>query len=175
GGRYSAPSHFGLVPAAFLGVPVRELVARARRMGEACRAAAAENPGALLGAALGAEALAGQDKLTFSIGEPAGRFGMWLEQLIAESTGKEGKGILPVEGEPLGLPGVYGSDRFFVRCDFDGREDRAASSRLHALAERGHSSAEFVLRDTLDLGAEMIHWEFVTAVAGPLLGINPFD
>jgi transaldolase / glucose-6-phosphate isomerase len=175
GGRYSALSHFGLVPAAFLGLPIRELVARARRMAEACRGAAGENPGALLGAALGAEALAGHDKLTFSIGEPAGRFGMWLEQLIAESTGKEGKGILPVEGEPLGPPAVYGADRFFVRCEISGWEDPAAASRLGALAEHGHPIAELRLEDTLDLGAEIFRWEFATAVAGRLLGINPFD
>jgi glucose-6-phosphate isomerase len=175
GGRYSALSNFGLVPAAFIGIPVRELVGRARTMAEACRAAANENPGMLLGAAVGAEALAGRDKLTFSIGSPADRFGMWLEQLIAESTGKEGKGILPVEGEALGGPEVYGSDRFFIRYDTRGREDGTAAKRLDTLVSHGHPIASFVLQDALDLGAEMFRWEFATAVAGRLLEINPFD
>ena len=175
GGRYSALSNFGLVPAAFLGADVRGLVARARTMAEACRAAGAENPGLLLGAAIGAEALAGRDKLTFSIGPPADRFGMWLEQLIAESTGKEGKGVLPVEGEPLSGPEAYGSDRFFVRYDTKGREESAASARLAALAEHGNPAVSFILKDALDLGAEIFRWEFATAVAGKVIGINPFD
>ncbi|HEY1252513.1 MAG TPA: glucose-6-phosphate isomerase [Thermoanaerobaculia bacterium] len=175
GGRYSALSNFGLVPAAFLGVDVAALVARAQTMAEACRAAGPQNPGLLLGAAIGAEALAGRDKLTFSIGPPADRFGMWLEQLIAESTGKEGKGILPVEGEALGKPEVYGGDRFFVRYDTRGREDVAIGARISDLAEHGHSAASMILADPLDLGAEMFRWEFATAIAGKVLGINPFD
>ena len=175
GGRYSALSHFGLVPAAFLGVDVVELVERARTMAEACRASGPQNPGLLLGAAIGAEALAGRDKLTFSIGPPADRFGMWLEQLIAESTGKEGRGILPVEGEPLGGPEAYGSDRFFVRYDTKGRNDPDAAARLDRLVANGHSALSFILQDSLDLGAEMFRWEFATAMAGQLLGINPFD
>ena len=175
GGRYSALSNFGLVPAAFLGVDVNALIAGARTMAEACRAPGAENPGLLLGAALGAEALAGRDKLTFSIGPPADRFGMWLEQLIAESTGKDGKGILPVEGETLSGPEVYGSDRLFCRYDTKGREDPAAASRLAALVEHGHTAVSLVLNDALDLGAEMFRWEFATAMAGKIIGINPFD
>jgi hypothetical protein len=150
-------------------------VARARTMAEACRAAGAENPGVLLGAAVGAEALAGRDKLTFSIGPPADRFGMWLEQLIAESTGKEGKGVLPVEGEPISGPEVYGSDRFFVRYDTKGREESAAAARVAALAEHGNPAVSFLLKDPLDLGAEIFRWEFATAVAGKVIGINPFD
>ncbi|MEP6993504.1 MAG: glucose-6-phosphate isomerase [Acidobacteriota bacterium] len=175
GGRYSALSNFGLVPAAFLGVDVRGLVERARKMAEACRAAGGENPGLLLGASIGAEALAGRDKLTFSIGAPADRFGMWLEQLIAESTGKEGKGILPVEGEALGGPAVYGADRFFVRYDTKGRVDSGQRARMAALVEHGHTSVSFLLQDPLDLGAEIFRWEFATTVAGKVLGINPFD
>ncbi|HEY2798854.1 MAG TPA: glucose-6-phosphate isomerase [Thermoanaerobaculia bacterium] len=175
GGRYSALSNFGLVPAAFLGADVVTLVSRARTMAEACRAAGPQNPGLLLGAAIGAEALAGRDKLTFSIGPPADRFGMWLEQLIAESTGKEGKGILPVEGEALGKPEVYAGDRFFVRYDTRGREDVATGARIADLAEHGHTAASMILADPLDLGAEMFRWEFATAIAGRVLGINPFD
>jgi glucose-6-phosphate isomerase len=175
GGRYSALSNFGLVPAAFLGADVATLVARARTMSEACRAAGPQNPGLLLGAAIGAEALGGRDKLTFSIGPPADRFGMWLEQLIAESTGKEGRGVLPVEGEALGKPEVYGGDRFFVRYDTRGREESSAGTRIADLAEHGHSAASMILADPLDLGAEMFRWEFATAIAGRVLGINPFD
>jgi glucose-6-phosphate isomerase len=114
GGRYSALSNFGLVPAAFAGVPVAELLARARVMAGRCRHPEEDNPGILLGAAMAALALNGRDKLTFAVGRPVDRFGMWLEQLVAESTGKEGKGILPVEGEPVGSPSVYGDDRFFA-------------------------------------------------------------
>jgi transaldolase/glucose-6-phosphate isomerase len=134
-----------------------------------------ENPGLLLGAAIGAEALAGRDKLTFSIGPPADRFGMWLEQLIAESTGKEGKGILPVESEALGNADVYGLDRMFVRYDTRGRDESGWNARISDLVEHGHSAATLVLKDPLDLGAEMFRWEFATAMAGKLLGINPFD
>ena len=100
---------------------------------------------------------------------------MWLEQLIAESTGKDGKGILPVEREPLGGPEVYGSDRFFVRYDVKGHEEAAACSRMATMAEHGHPVASFVLYDALDLGAEMFRWECATAIAGKILGVNPFD
>jgi hypothetical protein len=169
GGRYSALSAFGLLPAALLGVDVAELLRRARGMAELCRRDdPSRNPGAVLGAAMGVLAREGRDKLTFSIGPPVTRFGMWAEQLIAESTGKEGKGILPIEGESLGPPQVYGSDRFFVAIGADGKE-------LDALAAEGHPVARWSLSGPLDLGAEMFRWEFATAVAGKLLGINPFD
>ena len=175
GGRYSALSPFGIVPAALAGVDVRTLLARAREMSDTCRVQTAEeNPGASLGAAMGALALEGRDKLTFSMGSPVDRYGMWAEQLIAESTGKEGKGILPVEGEPLGPPEVYGEDRFFVRVGPE-RADSDAEGRLTRLEEAGHPVARLEISDALDLGAEMFRWEFATAVAGALLGINPFD
>lgn len=174
GGRYSALSPFGIVPAALAGVDVSTLLARAREMAEACRVGKAEeNPGAVLGAAMGALALEGRDKLTFSVGEPVDRFGMWAEQLVAESTGKEGKGILPVEGEPIGPPGVYGEDRFFVRIGGPG--ESAVSARLAELEAAGHPVATFSVRDAYDLGAEMFRWELATALAGALLGIDPFD
>jgi hypothetical protein len=173
GGRYSALSPFGVVPAALSGVDVGALLAGARKMAEACHAEAVEeNPGASLGAAMGALALERRDKLTFSVNSPIARFGMWAEQLIAESTGKEGKGILPVEGEPLGPPEVYGDDRFFVRI---GPEDADADRALAALERAGHPVARFAVTDPLELGAEMFRWEFATAVAGSLLEINPFD
>jgi hypothetical protein len=126
----------------------------------------------VLGALVAALALEGRDKLTFSVGAPVARFGMWLEQLIAESTGKEGKGILPVEGEPIGAPEVYGDDRFFVRI---ASADASREGDLSHLAERGHPVARFEISDALDLGAEMFRWEFATAVAGAILEINPFD
>ena len=173
GGRYSALSPFGVVPAALSGVDVGALLAGARKMAEACHAEAVEeNPGASLGAAMGALALERRDKLTFSVGSPIDRFGMWAEQLIAESTGKEGKGILPVEGETLGPPAVYGDDRFFVRI---GPEDADADRKLAALERAGHPVARFAVTNPLELGAEMFRWEFATAVAGSLLEINPFD
>jgi glucose-6-phosphate isomerase len=174
GGRYSALSPFGLVPAALAGIDVAELLSRARAEAAACRTADPEqNPGAALGAAIGALALEGRDKLTFSTGAPVERFGMWLEQLIAESTGKEGKGVLPVEGEPLAAPDVYGDDRFFVRIA--AAADESGNREITRLAESGHPVARSDVSNAFDLGAEMFRWEFATAVAGALLGINPFD
>jgi transaldolase/glucose-6-phosphate isomerase len=173
GGRYSALSNFGLVPAALAGADVAELLRRARAMAAFCRLEGPENPGLALGAAIGTAALAGQDKLTFFVGAPVDRFGMWIEQLIAESTGKEGKGILPVEGEPPGPPNVYGRDRFFA--GIARRGNREIPRAIEPLERAGHPCVSFELEDSLDLGAEMFRWEFATAVAGKLLGINPFD
>jgi len=175
GGRYSALSNFGLVPAAILGVDVAELLGRARKMAELCRRDAPGNPGAILGAAMAALAMKGRDKLTFSTGRPVERLGLWIEQLVAESTGKEEIGILPVEGEPLASPEDYGADRFFVRIDREGRGNAEARESLAALAAAGHPTAHYELDDALDLGAEMFRWEFATAVAGALLGIDAFD
>ncbi len=172
GGRYSALSNFGIVPAALAGVDVAELLRRARGMAARCRKDLSENPGARLGAAMGALALSGRDKLTFAVGSPVERFGMWIEQLIAESTGKEGKGVLPVEGEALGPPASYGADRFFAAvCR---RGDRIESA-VRPLTQAGHPTARFEIGEPLDLGAEMFRWEFATAVAGQILGIDPFD
>jgi transaldolase/glucose-6-phosphate isomerase len=173
GGRYSALSNFGIVPAALAGIDVGELLRRARTMADACRRPGRENPGLVLGAAMGALALGGHDKLTFDVGAPIGRFGMWTEQLVAESTGKEGKGILPVEGEPPGGSSDYGRDRFFASLrradDGDGRR------RMAILRDAGHPLAQEEVEDGIDLGAQMFLWEFATAVAGRVLGINPFD
>ena len=174
GGRYSALSYFGLVPAAFAGVDVSELLRRAKAMAVLCQRDAPGNPGAILGAAMGVLALKGRDKLTFSVGAPMTRFGMWIEQLIAESTGKEGAGILPVENEALGAPDVYGTDRFFAAIGRErNREDMLKA--MQPLAAAGHPYVLYDLADVLDLGAEMFRWEFATAVAGHLLGIDPFD
>ena len=175
GGRYSALSPFGIVPAALSGIDVRTMLRNAKAMADSCREDSPEkNPGAALGAAMAALAREGRDKLTFSVGPPVDRFGMWAEQLIAESTGKEGRGILPVEGEPLGPPEVYGEDRFFVRIG-PARADSDAEQKLAQLEEAGHPVARLDVADAVDLGAEMFRWEFATAVAGALLGINPFD
>ena len=177
GGRYSALSNFGIVPAALAGVDVAELLRRARGMAQACRRSDGDNPGLALGAAMGVLALSGRDKLTFDVGPPIPRFGMWIEQLVAESTGKEGKGILPVEGEPLGPPEVYGNDRFFasIAASSASTDPARQNARLKPLEAAGHPSVRFEIADALDLGAEMFRWEFATAVAGKLLGINPFD
>jgi len=173
GGRYSALSNFGVVPAALAGIDVGELLRRARRMAAECRKPGRDNPGIALGAAMASLALAGRDKLTFDIGAPVGRFGMWTEQLVAESTGKEGKGILPIEGEPLGGSSDYGSDRFFAGLRRSG--DAEGWRHFGRLVSAGHPAASDAIEDPLDLGAQMFLWEFATAVAGRVLGINPFD
>jgi hypothetical protein len=169
GGRYSALSHFGLVPAALIGADVGLLLSRAGEMQEACRpgATAAENPGAWLGAVIGEAALAGRDKLTLFAPDELKALGTWVEQLIAESTGKLGRGILPVEGESLGDPGVYGDDRLFVAIgNHDGLDDLEAA---------GHPVVRLPYADRYQLSSEFFRWEYATAVAGHILGINPFD
>jgi transaldolase/glucose-6-phosphate isomerase len=177
GGRYSALSFFGLVPAALIGVEVGTLLHRAHRMAEACAAwvPTLENPAAWLGAILGEGALAGRDKATFVLSPGIASFGLWAEQLIAESTGKEGKGVLPVADEPLGLPEVYGDDRIFVSLVLAGEADPRIEPRLAELERAGHPVVHLRLDDHYDVGQEFFRWEFATAVAGAVLGINPFD
>ena len=177
GGRYSALSFFGLVPAALIGVEVETLLHRAHRMAEACAAwvPTPENPAAWLGAILGEAALAGRDKATFVLSPGIASFGIWVEQLIAESTGKEGKGILPVADEPLGRLEVYGEDRVFVSMALAGEADAGIESRLAELEKAGHPVVHLRLDDRNDVGQEFFRWEFATAVAGAVLAINPFD
>jgi transaldolase/glucose-6-phosphate isomerase len=176
GGRYSALSYFGLVPAALLGIDLGGLLGRAGAMAAACHApAVAANPGAELGATLGALAKAGRDKLTLVMAPEIASFGSWVEQLVAESTGKLGKGILPVDAEPLGPPSVYGADRVFVVSQLAGGTPAAPAETLQALRAHGHPVIELTLADRLDLGAEFFRWEMATAVAGAALEINPFD
>jgi transaldolase/glucose-6-phosphate isomerase len=177
GGRYSALSFFGLVPAALIGVDVATLLHRAHRMAEACAAAvpAPDNPGAWLGVILGEAALAGRNKATFVLSPGIASFGLWVEQLIAESTGKERKGILPVAGEPLGAPDVYTADRVFVSMRLAAEDDGAGAARLADLEAAGHPVVNLRLDDRCDLGQEFFRWEFATAVAGAVLRINPFD
>ncbi|MES1241678.1 MAG: hypothetical protein ABUT39_08660 [Acidobacteriota bacterium] len=173
GGRYSALTPFGLVPAALIGADVRELLIRGRAMAEACTGPAAANPGLQLGAALGELALAGRDKVTFLASRAVESLPDWIEQLVAESTGKIGRGIVPVVGERPAEPGAYGDDRFFVGL-FLG-DDPALEQRLSALESAGHPVARFRLSDPADLGREMFRWEMATAAAGAVLGVNPFD
>jgi transaldolase/glucose-6-phosphate isomerase len=177
GGRYSALSYFGLVPGALIGVDLDTLLHRAHRMAESCAAyvPALQNPAAWLGAILGESGLAGRDKVTFVLSPGIASFGSWAEQLIAESTGKEGKGILPVVGEPLGPPDVYGNDRIFVSMVLEGESDSQVDGRLNALEKSGHPVIHLRLDDRYDLGQEFFRWEFATAVAGAVLQINPFD
>jgi transaldolase/glucose-6-phosphate isomerase len=169
GGRYSALSYFGLVPAALAGVDLAALLDSAVEMQTACHSCVptADNPGARLGAAIGAAARAGHDKLTLVLPEEIASFGGWVEQLIAESTGKHGRGILPVDGEPLGPPEVYGNDRLFVALGED--------ADLDALERAGHPVVTLPFEGPAQLGGEFYRWEFATAVAGHLLTINPFD
>jgi len=198
GGRYSALSCFGLVPAALIGVDGERLLAGAAAAAAAMRAyatgAAGEEAGilprepqygrqtgagetadaaALLGAALGTLARAGRDKATFFFSPPLESFGAWLEQLLAESTGKEGRGIVPVVDEPPGVPESYGNDRFFIAVGLG--DDRPQQRLLDALGRVGHPVLEISLQDPYDLGGQIFLWEMATAVAGWRLGINPFD
>ncbi len=176
GGRYSALSYFGIVPAALAGLDITKLLDRAERIVHSCASVvpAAENPGARLGAILAECARAGRDKLTIIADPKISALGLWIEQLVAESTGKEGKGILPVSGEPLGGPSVYGDDRLFVSLAV-GRIDGETEVKLKALAAAGHPIVYRTLTDLYDLGEEFFLWEIATAFAGYRLGINPFD
>ncbi|HEX5156854.1 MAG TPA: transaldolase [Ktedonobacterales bacterium] len=177
GGRYSALSFFGLVPAAIIGVEVEKLLDRADAMASACAADsdARANPGVWLGTILGTLANGGRNKATLVVSPPISAFGYWLEQLIAESTGKEGKGILPVEGEALGDPSVYGNDRVFVYLRTETGYDPGQDEAVKQLEMAGQPVVLLHLSDTYDLGAEFFRWEFATAIAGAFLGINAFD
>ncbi len=174
GGRFSALSYFGLVPAALMGLDVAELLERAIEMTHSCDASVPveKNPGAWLGAVFGALARQGRDKLTLIVSPRVRTFGYWVEQLIAESTGKDGTGIVPVEGEPVGPPGVYGDDRLFVHVRMDHDPD---DERVRALERTGLPVVTITLRDRFDLGGEFLRWEIATAVAGSILGIDAFD
>ncbi|HLE78484.1 MAG TPA: transaldolase, partial [bacterium] len=176
GGRYSALSFFGLVPAALCGVDVRRLMERAMPMVRACRGTnVADNPGAWLGAVLGAATAAGRDKLTLVTSPGLAGLGAWIEQLIAESTGKQGRGLLPVDGEPLADSDAYGPDRLFVRIALAAEVDAATEKDLDRLAQAGHPVVRIIVADPDDLGAELFRWEVATALAGSLIDINPFD
>jgi transaldolase/glucose-6-phosphate isomerase len=177
GGRYSALSYFGLVPMALLGIDLATLLARAQHMAMSSGPfiPADASIGVSLGTLLGMAARQGRDKVTFVLSESIGAFGYWAEQLLAESTGKEGRGLIPVEGEPLGAPEVYGRDRVFVWIRTADRPDPDTEARLTTLEAAGHPVVRIVIHDALDLGAEFLRWELATATAGAILEQNPFD
>ena len=175
GDRYAALSYFGLLPAALIGVDLRGLLDRARLMVEQSgnRVSAHDSSAVRLGAALAAFARTGRDKVTFVLSERIHALGGWLEQLLAESLGKNGTGLVPVVDEPLGDPSVYGPDRLFVALTLEG--DAGHDPALDALAAAGHPVIRIEIQDPLDVGAEFFRWEMATATAGAILGVNPFD
>ena len=177
GGRFSALSAFGIVPAAIMGLDVGRFLEEARQMVEACGAgsAAAQNPGVLLGTILGVAAKQGCDKMTLFASPGIASLGGWLEQLVAESTGKSGTGIIPVDGEAISSPERYGEDRVFVYLRLDTTPDDAQDAAVAELEAAGQPVVRIPLADPYRLGAEFFRWEIATAVAGAFLGINPFD
>ena len=177
GGRYSVLSDFGLVPAAAMGVDVAKFLDSAAKMVLSCgpHVPPAENPGVMLGAILGTLARAGRDKVTIIASPGIADMGAWLEQLLAESTGKLGKGLIPLDGEALGPPSVYGKDRLFVHLRLEDSPDRTQDEALSKLEQAGQPVVRIALSDRYQIGQEFFRWEIATAVAGAIIGINPFD
>ncbi|MBZ5663758.1 MAG: bifunctional transaldolase/phosoglucose isomerase [Acidobacteriia bacterium] len=177
GGRYSALSNFGMVPAAAMGVDTGKFLQRTKEMVDACKAAAPveQNPGVMLGLVMGTAAKLGRDKITLITSPGISDLGAWLEQLIAESTGKLGKGIIPVDREDIGAPDVYGNDRIFAYLRLEGGVDAAQDNKVSALEKAGHPVVRIAVSDTYNLGQEFFRWEIATAVAGSILGINAFN
>ena len=175
GGRYSALSVFGLLPAALHGVPLQPLLAGAEEMADLCRRPAPQNPGLQLGAFLAEAALAGRDKLTIVTTSRMASFGDWVEQLVAESTGKARRGIVPVVGEPIGDAASYGEDRCFVAVSLAGDEDDEAAELMADVGRLGHPVMRIKLAEPAGVGAEFVRWEVAVAAVGIALGIDPFD
>jgi transaldolase/glucose-6-phosphate isomerase len=176
GGRYSALSDFGMIPAAIMGVDVPRFLESAKKMVERCKIPeASSNPGVALGMTLGQHALSGRDKVTLIASPAIADLGAWLEQLLAESTGKIGRGLIPVDREPLGSPAVYGHDRIFAYERYMPGPLGAQESALGALEHSGHTVIRMEVAEKYDLGQEFFRWEIATAVAGALLEVNPFD
>jgi transaldolase / glucose-6-phosphate isomerase len=177
GGRYSALSNFGMVPAAVMGLDVGRFLDRADGMAESCASCvpAAENPGVILGNVLGILARRGRDKVTITASPAIAAIGAWLEQLLAESTGKSGRGIIPVDGELLGPSEVYGDDRVFIYIRLESNPDPEQDTAIAHLERANHPVVRIAVADPYDLGQEFFRWEMATAVAGAVLGINPFD
>ncbi len=177
GGRYAALTYFGLVPAALIGVDLRRILDSGATMAHACYSCVPvdKNPGLSLGAAMGELALAGRDKLTFFASPGLSPFGVWVEQLIAESTGKHGTGIVPVADETPGSPDVYGGDRLFVYLRLNGDDNEKLDQSVRRLEEAGHPLIRIQLDEKTDIGGEFFRWEMATAAAGAVLGINPFN
>ncbi|MEJ2104594.1 MAG: bifunctional transaldolase/phosoglucose isomerase [Ignavibacteriaceae bacterium] len=177
GGRYSALSYFGLVPMALIGVDIKEILHNAHQMEISCGPfiPSESNPAISLGTVLGINARLGRDKATFVLSKSINAYGYWVEQLIAESTGKEGKGILPVESEDLGKPDVYSNDRVFIYLHSGNDEKQTEERKLNALQKAGHPVIKIDLKNKLALGAEFFRWELATATAGRIINVNPFD
>lgn len=177
GGRYSALSNFGMVPAAVMGLDLAPLLERAEEMVEACfpSVPAQENPGLVLGTILGVFAKQGRDKVTIVASPGLASFGAWLEQLLAESTGKEGKGIIPVDREAVGDPTVYGADRLFLYIRLQAAPEKSQDEAIDLLERAGQPVIRIAVAELYDLGQEFFRWEFATAVAGAIMELNPFD
>jgi transaldolase / glucose-6-phosphate isomerase len=177
GGRYSVLSDFGLVPAAAMGLDVGRLLGATEQMVRSCAAdvPAGDNQGVVLGTVLGVLGKLGHDKVTVVASPGIADFGAWLEQLLAESTGKQGKGLIPVDAEPLGPPDVYGQDRLFVYVRLSSEADAKQDDAVDALERAGHPVVRIAVTDRYHIGQEFFRWEFATAVAGSILGINPFN
>jgi transaldolase / glucose-6-phosphate isomerase len=177
GGRYSALSNFGMVPAAIIGIDTKKFLDRTQEMVRACDSSAPveENPGAVLGIILGTAAQSGRDKVTIITSPDISDLGAWLEQLLAESTGKLGKGIIPVDREELAAPEMYGNDRVFAYIHTEHATEVGADAKVAALEKAGHPVVRISMADVYDLGAEFFRWEVATAVAGSILGINAFN
>jgi len=177
GGRYSALSNFGVVPGALMGLDMNRFLSRTQEMVQACGASVAveQNPGAVLGIILGTAARNGRDKVTILTSPGLSALGAWLEQLLAESTGKQGKGIVPVDREQPGAPDVYGKDRVFAFVRLRADSDKTQEAKVEALEKAGHPVVRIVVGEVYDLGQEFFRWEIATAIAGSVIGINPFN
>jgi transaldolase/glucose-6-phosphate isomerase len=177
GGRYSALSNFGMVPSAIMGVDVRRLLDRAEEIVHACASCvpAEDNPGVVLGTILGVLAKNGRDKVTITTSPGIRDLGAWLEQLLAESTGKEGKGLIPIDRETLGPPEAYGRDRLFVYLRLESRPDPSQDAAIDALERAAQPVVRISVADLYGLGQEFFRWEIATAVAGSIIGINAFN
>lgn len=177
GGRYSVLSYFGLVPAVLMGIDVARLLNRASSMAQACRIQPplGQNPGVQLGATMASLARAGRNKITVVASPQITAFGLWAEQLLAESTGKEGTGLIPIANEPMLSPSAYGTDRLFVYLRMKGDRNQTIDRHIAGVARQGHPILTLTLKDRYDLATEFFRWEVATALAGHLLGIQPFD
>jgi transaldolase/glucose-6-phosphate isomerase len=177
GGRYSALSNFGMIPAAAMGLDTGKFLSRTAEMVRACQAdcPVADNPGVMLGLILGTAATMGRDKITIITSPGISDLGAWLEQLIAESTGKAGKGIIPVDREALDVPGRYGNDRLFAYLRLESAPDASQDAKVTALENAGHPVVRISMTDRYNLGQEFFRWEIATAVAGSVIGINAFN
>src|SRR6202795_1520169 len=177
GGRYSALSNFGMIPAAVQGVDAPKFLDRVEEMVQSCasRVPADQNPGVILGAIMGTLAKGGRDKVTIFASPGIADIGAWLEQLLAESTGKDGKGLIPVDRESIGAPGVYGNDRLFAYLRLETAPDAKQDAAVAALEQAGQPVVRIAVPDIYELGQEMLRWEIATAVAGSVIGFNAFN